>query len=623
MKKLHFSQVGALTLCNEPAVDGKFVRLGRSSSTALHHHHDLEMWFIVSGSGTIVSSSGNHEVTSGDVVQWTEKDVHSITNVGDEELVFFTSWWNGVSDTPTKKPVLLLTAFPTPNGPPHLGHISGPYLGADIYKRAEILRGNSARMLSGTIGYLNWIVKAAAERDETNHQTAEFFSNAISRGFSSLEIKPDTFVTFKDEDVFADITRRVFSDFLAKGIVKYEEGQSYWSSDKQEFLFESEITGRCPICRTDGASNLDCEQCGYVFDEVELLDARSSKDGRPLQLRPLKRYYFDLECARAPLQRWLANISTDYFIKSYIARCLSRRLPRIPVSYISTFGVEIGQPEAPNQRIFSYFELLSKYLVASHFAGIPTDELKSYSLIGFCGYDNLYRRTILFPAMIALHLGEEYMPMGFVYNYFLTLEGRKFSTSQNHAVWAEDAVRTHSVDQLRYYLAKVRPEKTTADYDRLAVEREWTAFRVIFDRAKNTCRRLLADAPLSSLEYGEWDDSLEVEKTLIDQYLAVVDLSYSHSSFSTARVIGATTELLTRFSNGGDRVGELNRFPRALRTYKVLRIDLLSAVTWALAPILSEELREIGAAIVEKKLTPNSPALRKLIVDHMCWSTED
>ena len=60
-------------------------------------------------------------------------------------------------------------------------------------------------------------------------------------------------------------------------------------------------------------------------------------------------------------------------------------------------------------------------------------------------------------------------------NEFLNLEGDKFSTSRNSAVWAHDVVTRYNLDTFRYYLTTIAPETadtefTWADFVPVAVE---------------------------------------------------------------------------------------------------------------------------------------------------------
>jgi len=49
-------------------------------------------------------------------------------------------------------------------------------------------------------------------------------------------------------------------------------------------------------------------------------------------------------------------------------------------------------------------------------------------------------------------------------NEYLTLEGKKMSTSRNWVLWLHDALSEYDPDVIRYYLMAINPEKKDADF---------------------------------------------------------------------------------------------------------------------------------------------------------------
>ena len=78
---------------------------------------------------------------------------------------------------------LATAAPPTPNGDLHLGHLSGPYSGADILVRARRLQGGDALYLTGSDLHQSY-VPTKARRDGVEPLTmAEGFADEIGRIF--------------------------------------------------------------------------------------------------------------------------------------------------------------------------------------------------------------------------------------------------------------------------------------------------------------------------------------------------------------------------------------------------------------------------------------------------------
>ena len=56
------------------------------------------------------------------------------------------------------------------------------------------------------------------------------------------------------------------------------------------------------------------------------------------------------------------------------------------------------------------------------------------------------------------------MPDDIISSEYLTLEGRKISTSQNWAIWVKDIVENYNPDSLRYFFIASGPEKRDTDF---------------------------------------------------------------------------------------------------------------------------------------------------------------
>jgi methionyl-tRNA synthetase len=88
----------------------------------------------------------------------------------------------------------------------------------------------------------------------------------------------------------------------------------------------------------------------------------------------------------------------------------------------------------------------------------------------FIGKDNIPFHTIIWPALLMGYNedGDDQMQYNLPYdvpaNEFLSLEGNKFSTSDNFAVWLPDYLDRYDPDPLRYYLSANMPETGDSDF---------------------------------------------------------------------------------------------------------------------------------------------------------------
>jgi methionyl-tRNA synthetase len=88
------------------------------------------------------------------------------------------------------------------------------------------------------------------------------------------------------------------------------------------------------------------------------------------------------------------------------------------------------------------------------------DKVKSYY---FIGKDNIPFHTIVWPAML-MGYGGLNLPYDVPANEYLTIEGRKLSSSRNWAVWLPDYLSRYQPDPLRYLLSINMPETGDTDF---------------------------------------------------------------------------------------------------------------------------------------------------------------
>jgi methionyl-tRNA synthetase len=128
-------------------------------------------------------------------------------------------------------------------------------------------------------------------------------------------------------------------------------------------------------------------------------------------------------------------------------------------------------PGYDKKRIYVWFEAVIGYLSASkewsqsigdndRWRKFWEGDTKSYY---FIGKDNIVFHTIIWPAML-MGYGGLNLPYNVPANEFLTLEGKKLSTSRNWAVWLPDYLERYPADPLRYLMSANMPQTSDADF---------------------------------------------------------------------------------------------------------------------------------------------------------------
>ena len=151
-----------------------------------------------------------------------------------------------------------------------------------------------------------------------------------------------------------------------------------------------------------------------------------------------------------------------------------------------------GWEENPNKRLYVWFDAVIGYLSASiewaRRYGDDADAWKKWwaedadaRSYYFMGKDNITFHAQIWPAELLGYNGEGdkggepgvygklALPTEVVSSEFLTMEGRRFSTSRRIVIYVRDFLERYDADALRYYISVAGPETTDTDFT-------WTEF---------------------------------------------------------------------------------------------------------------------------------------------------
>ena len=134
------------------------------------------------------------------------------------------------------------------------------------------------------------------------------------------------------------------------------------------------------------------------------------------------------------------------------------------------WGIKVPKAGYENKTIYIWAENVLGYLSASKAAaesrGADFHELwgrdaKHYYVHG---KDNIPFHTIILSALLLGHGGNWHLPDRIVSSEYLTLEGRKISTSKNYAIWVKELLDHYEADSIRYFFLANGPEKKDTDF---------------------------------------------------------------------------------------------------------------------------------------------------------------
>jgi len=436
-----------------------------SAKTKLHNHHDRECWSVTAGEGLL--SSGNQQITirPGDYVELMPFDAHTVESQGSEDLRFTTHWyvdWKAVLSEanmgllPGK--VMIETAFPTPNGPLHLGHLSGAYLMSDIFKRCCELTGTESFSYCGTYGHTNHIDKTAAAWGTSYAELVARSECTIRDDLDLFQARYDDFLPHVPSSaVFEASTAKFVKALRGSPHVVEREVLHPYSEACGAFVSESYVTGQCPHCKAT-TIGMECENCGLYQDECRLVEPFHSVTKEKLVHRRVKRLYLRLD--RDILDKLMVQMYSDMTAASRICYARLQKylesgvLQDFPITSLRGRGVAVYGDQVLSvimERALRSYHGLSQFTSATRH-------------MFFCGFDNLCGSGILMPYVLKiLGIPDEQLPVA-VINNFCLLDNRKFSTGANHAIWANGFLRRNPSDLVRLYLSKIHNETADSNF---------------------------------------------------------------------------------------------------------------------------------------------------------------
>ena len=368
--------------------------------------------------------------------------------------------------------IFIGVAWPYANGPLHLGHIAGAYLSADIFARYHRIKGNEVLMVSGSDQHGTPITIKAEQEGKKPGDIAGRYHREFLESWRKLGISFDLFTTTGTAN-HAEVTQDIFLTLLEKGYIYKDRVLQPYCPQCKRFLPDRYIEGTCPFCHAEGARGDQCDDCGKPMNPAELLKPRCRICGATPRFEESEHFFLKLSAFQEKLLEWVRPKS--YWrpnVLNFTTRYLEDGLKDRAITRDINWGVPVPLEGYENKRIYVWFEAVIGYLSASkEWAKANGDgegwrpfwqgkDSKSYY---FIGKDNIPFHTIIWPAML-MGYGGLNLPYDVPSNEFLTIEGKKLSTSRNWAVWLPDYLARYAPDPLRYLLSINMPESGDTDF---------------------------------------------------------------------------------------------------------------------------------------------------------------
>lgn len=500
--------------------------------------------------------------------------------------------------------ILSAVAWPYANGPRHIGHVAGFGVPSDVFSRYMRMAGHDVLMVSGTDEHGTPILVAADSAGVSARELADQNNRLIVEDLVALGLSYDLFTRTTAGNHYR-VVQDMFATVRDNGYMIEQVTRAAISPSTGRTLPDRYIEGTCPICGAEGARGDQCDNCGNQMDPTELINPHSRINGETPNFVESTHYFLDLPALADALSAWLDEREQSGTWRPNVIKFSQNFLedirPRAMTRDID-WGIPVpGWEDQPTKRLYVWFDAVIGYLSASiewaRRTGDPEawrkwwndPEALSYY---FMGKDNIVFHSQIWPAeMLGYNgqgakggtpgdLGVLNLPTEVVSSEFLTMEGKKFSSSHGIVIYVRDFLSRYQADALRYFISAAGPETSDSDFT-------WAEF------VRRTNGELVAGwgnlvnrtASMIAKKFGEIPAPGELEE--IDHAL----LDAVEAGFETVGNLIRHHRQKAALSEAMRLVGEANKYVTDTEPFKLKAPEQqqrLATVLWTLAQAVAD-----------------------------------
>ena len=500
--------------------------------------------------------------------------------------------------------ILSAVAWPYANGPRHIGHVAGFGVPSDVFSRYMRMAGHDVLMVSGTDEHGTPILVAADGAGMSARELADQNNRLIVEDLVALGLSYDLFTRTTAGNHYR-VVQDMFATVRDNGYMIEQVTRAAISPSTGRTLPDRYIEGTCPICGAEGARGDQCDNCGNQMDPTELINPHSRINGETPNFVESIHYFLDLPALADALSAWLDEREQSGTWRPNVIKFSQNFLedirPRAMTRDID-WGIPVpGWEDQPTKRLYVWFDAVIGYLSASiewaRRTGDPEawrqwwndPEALSYY---FMGKDNIVFHSQIWPAELLGYngqgskggapgdLGVLNLPTEVVSSEFLTMEGKKFSSSHGIVIYVRDFLSRYQADALRYFISAAGPETSDSDFT-------WAEF------VRRTNGELVAGwgnlvnrtASMIAKKFGEIPTPGELED--IDRAL----LDAVEAGFDTVGNLIRHHRQKAALSEAMRLVGEANKYVTDTEPFKLKapeQRERLATVLWTLAQAVAD-----------------------------------
>ncbi|MBT4870279.1 MAG: methionine--tRNA ligase, partial [Candidatus Diapherotrites archaeon] len=360
--------------------------------------------------------------------------------------------------------------LPYVNNIPHLGNLIGSVLSADCYARFARLDGNEVLFVLGTDEYGTTAVNKANEEGISVEELVDKYFKIHKEIYDWFGTSYDCLGRSTSEEN-KEITQDIFLKLHEKGLIVEKEIEQLYSEKSKTFLSDRFVEGECPHCNYKKARGDQCEKCGKLLDQKDLINPVSKLDGSKPVMKKTKHLYVDLPKMQPKLEKFF-NERKEKWSKQAVSitqQWLKKGLEQRSITRDLKWGIHVPLKKWEDKVFYSWFDAPIGYI------GITIECLKEkwtdwwkakdILLYQFMGKDNVPFHSIMFPSYLIGAEDNYHIIDVLDSTAYINYEDTKFSKSNNTGVFGDDAKNSGiASDVWRYYLFRMRPEDNDTEF---------------------------------------------------------------------------------------------------------------------------------------------------------------
>jgi methionyl-tRNA synthetase len=353
--------------------------------------------------------------------------------------------------------ILVTSALPYVNGPPHMGHMV-EYIQTDIWVRFQKLRGHSCIYVCASDAHGTPIMLKARELGISPEELTTTNSREFVSVFEAFDVDFDNYHTTHSPENEA-LTVEMFEALRAAGDIYTQTIEQAYDEKEGMFLPDRFVKGTCPRCKSEDQYGDACEVCGATYTPADLLDPVSVLSGTTPVKRESEHYFFRLSEYGPRLREWMQAAALDRNVIAKLEEWFEAGLQDWDISRDAPyFGFRI--PGTEDKYFYVWLDAPVGYPASFRNLCDRRDDLDfddywrpghDTELYHFIGKDIMYFHTLFWPAVLQ---GSGFRTPTSVFAHgFLTVNGQKMSKSRGTFIKARTYLDNLDPAYLRYYYA--------------------------------------------------------------------------------------------------------------------------------------------------------------------------